>query len=299
MCERQRPDVRVANAQASDTFPGKCPTMLKDPRIAGLLRLVKTILRPPAGAGRIALAVATGALCHAVFAAAVVAMISAMFFGLSESLGRVPWPWALLANAALILQFPVAHSLLLTRSGGRWLARLVPGPHGRTLATTTYALIASMQLLALFTLWTPSGIVWWRAEGAAFWLICTAYAASWLLLMKASFDAGAEVQSGALGWMSLLGRVKPRFPDMPTLGLFRVIRQPIYVAFALTLWTVPVWTPDQLALAVSYTAYCLLAPRLKERRFAARYGERFERYRASVPYVVPSARYIRRNSDAQ
>jgi protein-S-isoprenylcysteine O-methyltransferase Ste14 len=74
---------------------------------------------------------------------------------------------------------------------------------------------------------------------------------------------------------------------MPTLGLFRLIRQPIYVAFALTLWTVPVWTPDQLVLAVCYTAYCLLAPRLKERRFAARYGDQFQRYRRTIPYVVP------------
>ncbi|MFO7758563.1 MAG: isoprenylcysteine carboxylmethyltransferase family protein, partial [Roseovarius sp.] len=112
---------------------------------------------------------------------------------------------------------------------------------------------------------------------------------------KASFDAGAEVQSGALGWMSLMARIRPKFPDMPTRGLFRVIRQPIYVAFALTLWTVPVWTPDQLALAVSYTAYCLLAPRLKERRFAARYGQRFEQYRARVPYILPA----RRPHDAQ
>jgi protein-S-isoprenylcysteine O-methyltransferase Ste14 len=69
--------------------------------------------------------------------------------------------------------------------------------------------------------------------------------------------------------------------------LFRLIRQPIYVAFSLTLWTVPVWTPDQLILAVSYTAYCLLAPRLKERRFAKRYGARFDRYRTAVPYALP------------
>ncbi len=266
-----------------------------DPRVAGLLRLVMAAAHPPPGAPRIALALALGAACHALFAAAVLAMIVAMFFGLSESLGRVPWPWAALANAALIAQFPLAHSALLTGPGGRWLARLIPGPHGTTLATTTYALIASAQLLALFTLWTPSGIVWWLAEGPAFWAICTAYAAAWLMLIKASFDAGAEVQSGALGWMSLMARIRPRFPDMPTRGLFRVIRQPIYVAFALTLWTVPVWTPDQLALAICYTAYCLLAPRLKERRFAARYGDRFARYRARVPYVMPK----RRTPDAQ
>ncbi len=259
--------------------------MIADPRLARLITLIRAALHPPPGAGRIALAVALGVFCHAAFAAGVLAMIVAMFFGLSESLGSVPWPWAALANAALILQFPLAHSLLLTGPGNRFLARL--GGHGATLATTSYAIIASLQLLALFALWTPSGIVWWRAEGAALWALTLAYGASWLLLLKASVDAGAEVQSGALGWMSLLARIRPVFPDMPTQGLFRLIRQPIYVAFCLTLWTVPVWTPDQLALAISLTAYCLIAPRLKERRFAARYGDRFARYRAEVPYALP------------
>ena len=261
--------------------------ILTDPRSARLITLIRAVSQPPEGAGRVALALGLGVLCHAMFAAGVLAMIVAMFFGLSRTLGTVTWPWAALANAVLILQFPLAHSLLLTGPGGRLLARLIPGPHGRTLATTTYAIIASAQLLALFVLWTPSGIVWWRAEGALFWAITVAYGASWLILMKSIFDAGADLQTGALGWMSLLARIRPVFPDMPTLGLFRLIRQPIYVAFALTLWTVPVWTPDQLALAVSFTAYCLIAPRLKERRFAARYGDRFTQYQADVPYMLP------------
>jgi len=271
--------------------------ILNDPRIARLITLIRAALRPPAGAGRIALALGLGVLCHTLFAAGVLAMILAMFFGLSESLGAVPWPWGALANAALIIQFPLAHSLLLTGPGGRLLARMIPGPHGRTLATTTYAIIASAQLLALFALWTPSGIVWWRAEGTVFWAVTAAYGASWLILLKASFDAGAEVQSGALGWMSLMARIRPVFPDMPTQGLFRLIRQPIYVAFALTLWTVPVWTPDQLVLAISFTSYCLIAPRLKERRFAQRYGDRFARYRAEVPYALP--RLTKDRPDAQ
>ncbi|MBF9045927.1 isoprenylcysteine carboxylmethyltransferase family protein [Rhodobacterales bacterium LSUCC0031] len=260
---------------------------LGDPRIARLLGLIGAALRPPPGIGRIALALSLGLICHLAFALGVLAMIVAMFFGLSESLGSVRWPWAALANTALIVQFPLVHSALLTGRGGRVLARLVPGPHGPTLATTTYAIIASLQLLALFALWTPSGIVWWRAEGAVLWAMTALYGASWLILLKASFDAGAEVQSGALGWMSLMARIRPVFPDMPTQGLFRLIRQPIYVAFSLTLWTVPVWTPDQLILALTYTAYCLLAPRLKERRFASRYGTRFDRYRDAVPYALP------------
>jgi len=238
-----------------------------------------------------------GAVNHAIFAAAVLAMIVGMGFGMSLGLGRVPQPWAWLANAALILQFPLAHSLFLSRRGGRLLAGLIPGPHGGTLATTTYATIASVQLFALFAFWTPTGTIWWQAEGTALWVMLGFYSAAWLLLVKASYDAGAEVQSGALGWMSLAANRKPVFPDMPETGLFRVIRQPIYVAFALTTWTVPVWTPDQLAIALSLTAYCLAAPLLKERRFSARYGARFEAYKARVPYALPRLRPSRPTKD--
>ena len=253
-----------------------------------LLTLALGTLRPPPGAARIAVALSYGLLCHAIFGLAVLAMIVAMFFGMSEGFGRVPAPWSTPVNIILIIQFPVAHSVLLSPHGSRFLAKLAPQDYGQTLVTTTYAIIASVQLLMLFTLWTPSGIVWWRAEGGIFALICGLYALSWLLLIWASFDAGAEVQSGALGWMSLMQKIKPVFPDMPTRGLFRVIRQPIYVAFALTTWTVPIWTPDQLALALGLTLYCLVAPVLKERRFARRYGDRFADYKRRVPYAFPN-----------
>jgi hypothetical protein len=40
----------------------------------------------------------------------------------------------------------------------------------------------------------------------------------------------------------LRGR-QPVYPATPQTGLFRLTRQPIYGSFALTLWTVPTWTP--------------------------------------------------------
>jgi len=232
-------------------------------------------------------ALAYGAVCHIVFATAVLAMMVAMFFGMSRSFGQVPAPWSWAVNLLLILQFPIVHSILLSAAGRRALAWLGPKDYARTLSTTTFAIVASVQLVALFALWTPSGIIWWQAEGTAFAIVCILYALSWALLIWASFDAGAEVQSGALGWMSLVQNITPRFPDMPTTGLFRVIRQPIYLSFALTLWTVPVWTPDQLMLAAILTAYCVAAPVMKERRFTARYGDRFSDYQRDVPYMIP------------
>ena len=261
--------------------------MRNSPHFDRLYALVHAALFPPEGRARIAFALSFGALVHLTFASGVAAMVFSMYFGLSKGLGTLAWPYAALANAALILQFPLVHSLLLGPRGSKVLARLVPGTNGATLGTSTYALIAGAQLLLLFVCWSPSGIIWWEAEGAILYLMTGLYACAWLLVGKATWDAGIEVQSGALGWLSVLAKRKPVFPDMPTTGLFRIIRQPIYVAFALTLWTVPVWTPDQLALASVWTAYCLAAPILKERRFEQRYGERFEAYREAVPYALP------------
>jgi protein-S-isoprenylcysteine O-methyltransferase Ste14 len=237
--------------------------------------------------GRVALALLWGALCHGLFALGVGGMIVGMWFGMSRGFGPLEGWTAALANAALLAQFPIAHSLLLTAPGRRILARLAPGGHGPALATTTYALIASVQLIALFGLWSPSGVIWWQAQGGALWAITALYATAWLLLGKSMLDAGLEVQSGFLGWSSLLRGARPLFPDMPSGGLFRLVRQPIYVSFSLTLWLVPTWTPDQLAVALAYTGYCLWAPRLKERRFSEIYGGRFAAYRARTPYWLP------------
>ncbi|MEL6767433.1 MAG: isoprenylcysteine carboxylmethyltransferase family protein [Pseudomonadota bacterium] len=230
-----------------------------------------------------------GGLCHALFGIAVLAMIVNMWFGMQLGSGAVPQPWAWGVNLLLLLQFPLGHSLLLG-PGKRLLARLAPAGRGGTLATTTFALLASMQLILLFGLWTPSGIVWWEAEGALRWLIGTAYAGAFLMLAKASWDAGAEVQSGLLGWFSLWRGVKPVFPPMPVTGLFRHIRHPIYLAFALTTWAVPTWTPDQLLLAGVLSGYCAIGPYFKERRLARLHGERWARYRAQTPFWVPRLR---------
>src|SRR6056297_3618956 len=114
--------------------------MKKTRPLDSLLVLVLGLLRMPPGRGRIALAFCYGLVCHAIFGAAVLAMIVAMFFGMSESLGGLDPPWSWVANAALILQFPLAHSLLLTGRGRRVLARMAPAPHGGRLATTSYAI---------------------------------------------------------------------------------------------------------------------------------------------------------------
>jgi ubiquinone biosynthesis O-methyltransferase len=238
-----------------------------------------------------------GVVCHSLFLAAVATMIVAMHSGMSRSLGQVPEPWSILANGLLLAQFPILHSLLLTRTGATILRRCAPRKIGSHLATTTYVIVAAVQVLLLFSLWTPSGTIWWRAEGPTLGLLTGLYASAWVLLLKAIWDAGIGLQIGLTGWWAIVRDRAPIFPRMPTKGLFRIVRQPIYVAFALTLWTVSTWTPDQLALAITLTGYCFAGPLFKEARFRRRFGEPFEEYARRVPYWLPWPRRPRVRND--
>lgn len=233
------------------------------------------------------IAIVHGALCHACFVVGVVTMVVMMYFGMSRSLGTLEPPSSWLANAALLAQFPIMHSFLLTGRGRAVLGRLAPMGTGAILSTTNYVTIAALQIFALFAFWSPSGTIWWQAEGASLAVMSGLYAFAWLLLGKAMADAGLTLQCGVIGWWALLWNKRPAYPKMPESGLFHLCRQPIYVSFTLALWTVPTWTPDQLIVAVTLTLYCLVGPLFKEARFRRIYGPAFEVYSQRVPYWLP------------
>jgi methanethiol S-methyltransferase len=107
-----------------------------------------------------AIAIAYGVVCHVSFVIGVGSMIAMMFFGMSRSFGRLEEPWSFAANLALLLQFPLTHSGLLSRIGGRALARLAPQAASQDLTTTIYASIASVQMAFLFLAWSPSCVIW-------------------------------------------------------------------------------------------------------------------------------------------
>ena len=235
-------------------------------------------------------ALVTGILTHLLFALGVGWMMLSLATGLQTGFGPFRGRAALVANALLALQYPALHSFFLASRGRRLLERVAPLGLGRDLSSTLYVAFASLQLVLVFGLWSPSGIVWWQATGALRVAFLAAYAASWLLLMKAMGDAGLPLQLGYLGWTAVFRGESPRYGALPETGLFRVCRQPVYLAFALTLWTGPVWTPDRLFLACAWTSYCLLGPLLKERRYVRIHGESFLRYREGVPYWLPRLR---------
>jgi protein-S-isoprenylcysteine O-methyltransferase Ste14 len=237
--------------------------------------------------GRKLVAWTWGLVCHVGFVFAVGTMAWSLAHGLDFGLGRLDGAWRWVANLALLVQFPLAHSFLLGRRGARALAACAPAGLGRVLAPTTFAALAALQLAATFWLWSPALVEPWRATSGAAVLLWAAHVSAWLFLVRALHDAGLGLQTGWIGWRAALAGTAPAYPPMPQRGLFARCRQPIYLGFFLVLATGPVWSLDRMAMIAVWGGYSLLAPRLKERRHLRMYGREFEEYRRRVPYMVP------------
>ncbi|MEZ6187560.1 MAG: DUF1295 domain-containing protein [Planctomycetota bacterium] len=238
------------------------------------------------------LAFTYGVFCHALFLVAVGFMVHGLYVGMA-GWGPFEGGWQIAVDAAIALHFPFLHSFALSKRGGRLLSRVVPAGLGRPLATTTYVIFASAQILAVFALWSPSEIVLWEATGPWLRVSQVLYAVSWVLVVKTMGDAGLGTQLGFKGWLAVARGQQPSYGGFPQAGTFRYCRQPVYAAFALTLWTGPVLTVDRLLLASIWTAYCVAGPLLKERRYLERYGAAFRAYQAQVPFMIPSLRPAR------
>lgn len=229
-----------------------------------------------------------GIFTHLIFLLAIILMAKSLYEGLSSQ----PWkdlPLSpLLINTFLVLQFPFLHSIFLSTWGRAFLSKLFPGVLGKYLVTTTYALFASLQILITFAFWVPSGEIIWAASGSTHLIMTCLYIFSWILLGKSMLDAGLSIQTGSLGWTSVVRGQSPSYPqDFPREGLFRICRQPIYLSFALILWSGPVVTLDKIVLGLVWGVYCIVGPRLKEARFLAKWGTSFKEYQKEVPYFTP------------
>ncbi len=233
------------------------------------------------------IAIFYGLMCHGIFLVAGAVMFITILTGFQFSVGPFEGYQAVAINLLLLIQFPLGHSFFLSNRGMKVLEIFAPKSFAKTLRTTVYATIASIQLILLFTFWNFSGVFIWQIETPASLFMIILNLLSWALLSISSIQAGYKVQTGSLGWTSVYQGKKPVFPDMPTHGLFSIIRQPIYLSFSLVLWTSPQMSLDLFIVALAYSLYCYFGPMLKEKRFQKLYGKRFFEYQQKVPYYLP------------
>jgi protein-S-isoprenylcysteine O-methyltransferase Ste14 len=194
---------------------------------------------------------------------------------------------SLAIDVGLLTLFAVQHSVMARKWFKDWWTRMVP----KTIERSTYVLFSSVALILLFILWRPLGGVVWSVEDAAGrFVLRSLFAFGWGLVLLSTFLINHFDLFGLRQvWRNLLGQPYTTL-KFATPGPYRLVRHPLYVGWLFAFWMTPLMTFAHLLFALATTAYILLAIQFEERDLVREHGETYEKYRRSVPMLVPSVR---------
>ena len=216
-------------------------------------------------------------------------------FGVPRTLDGVPsgnFIGALLIDLALLGLFAIQHSVMARPAFKRWFTRLVPVSAERS----TYVLLSSLALIAMFAWWQPlGGVVWTVADPPLRGVLWGCFTFGWLLVLVSTFLINHFDLFGLRQvWLQLRGRA---YTDLAfgTPFFYRYVRHPLYVGWFFAFWSTPTMTISHLVFAIATTGYILIAIQLEERDLIAHHGKTYQDYRDRVPMLVPFTR--KRNLD--
>jgi protein-S-isoprenylcysteine O-methyltransferase Ste14 len=191
---------------------------------------------------------------------------------------------ALTADLALLAAFAIQHSGMARPAFKVWWKRYVPEAAERS----TYVLLSSLALAALYIYWEPiGGVVWSAANGPVRNAVIGLYLFGWLLLLYTTFLIDHFDLFGLKQVWRRLANKTYRAPVFRTPSLYKLVRHPLYIGWLTIFWAAPTMTVSHLVFALATTAYILIAIRLEERDLVSAFGATYVDYRARTPMLIP------------
>ena len=190
---------------------------------------------------------------------------------------------SLLTDVGLLLVFALQHSIMARPAFKRWWTRIVPQSAERS----TYTLLSSLALIALFTFWRPlGGVVWSVTSDTGQAVLYAAYAFGWGLLLFSTFTISHFDLFGLRQtWLQFVG-VPYRLVEFRMPWLYRQVRHPLYVGWLFIFWSTPQMTVTHLLFALATTGYILVGIALEERDLVDAHPQ-YAEYRRRDPMLIP------------
>ena len=191
---------------------------------------------------------------------------------------------ALTVDLSLLAAFALQHSGMARPAFKLWWKRFVPEAAERS----TYVLVSSLALVALYLFWQPiGGVVWSVPDGLARSSVIGLYLIGWLLLLYTTFLIDHFDLFGLKQVSRRLFNKNYRAPVFRTPSLYKVVRHPLYIGWLTIFWAAPTMTVAHLIFALGTTAYILIAIRWEERDLVSAFGNVYVDYRARTPMLIP------------
>ena len=195
-----------------------------------------------------------------------------------------PLGQALLINIALISLFTLTHSVMARRWFKDKWTKIIPQAAERS----TYVLVSSLCLIALYVYWRPMPDIVWQTESS-----------TWIMVLWALLLGGFGIvllTTFLINHFELFGlmQIYKNFTDGDEVKvkfvqplLYKLVRHPLYTGFIIAFWSTPEMSVGHLLFATLFTAQILIAIPHEEKDLEDALGQEYKDYTDRVPMLFP------------